>query len=316
VGGLLTPERTRTLVPLILKNIGDIPLEFHAHCSNGQAPLCYLEAVRLGVRTLHTAIPPLANGTSQPSIFNIARNIRILGHTPCVDEQALEPVRDHFMAVAKKHDFPIGRPIEYDHGQYLYQIPGGMISNMRHQLRIAGAEDKFEQVLEETVRVRREFGYPIMVTPLSQFVCVQATLNVITGERYKQVIDQVLQYALGLWGREAPRVMDPDVKDKILSQPRAKDWRGWTQPQPTLAEVRRNFASGISDEELILRVFAGDERVNALQNKPRTALDGYDPLLKLIGDLDKSKGCNHVHISRPGFSVRLQRRSNGETSRV
>jgi oxaloacetate decarboxylase alpha subunit len=312
VCGLLTPERTRTLISIIQQNIGAIPLEFHAHCSNGLAPLCYLEAVKLGVHTLHTAIPPLANGTSQPSIFNVAKNVRLLGYTPCVDEKALEPVRDHFMAAAEEHGFPIGRPLEYDHGQYLYQVPGGMISNMRHQLKIAGVENKFEEVLEEAIRVRREFGYPIMVTPLSQYVCAQATINVILGERYKQVIDQVLQYALGFWGREAPRVMDPDIKDKILSQPRAKHWEKWAPPQPTLAEVRRKFASGITDEELILRVFAGDEPVNALLNggKPRSALNGNDPLRTLIENIDRSSGCNHVYLSRPGFSLRLERRSS------
>jgi oxaloacetate decarboxylase alpha subunit len=312
VCGLLTPDRTRTLISIIQANIGDIPLEFHAHCSNGQAPLCYLEAVRLGVHTLHTAVPPLANGTSQPSIFNVAKNVRLLGHTACVDVEALEPVRDHFMAVARQHDFPIGRPLEYDHGQYLYQVPGGMISNMRHQLKIGGVESKFDQVLEEAIRVRAEFGYPIMVTPLSQYVCAQATINVIVGERYKQVIDQVIQYALGLWGQEATRVMDPDVRDKILSHPRTKDWEGWTPPQPTLAEVRRKFPAGISDEELILRVFAGDEAVNALATaaKPAPVLNGTDPLLKLIQNLGTSERRGYVHISRPGFSLKLERRSN------
>jgi oxaloacetate decarboxylase alpha subunit len=257
-------------------------------------------------------VPPLANGTSQPSIFNVAKNVRLLGHTACVDVEALEPVRDHFMAVARQHDFPIGRPLEYDHGQYLYQVPGGMISNMRHQLKIAGVESKFDQVLEEAIRVRAEFGYPIMVTPLSQYVCAQATINVIVGERYKQVIDQVIQYALGLWGQEATRVMDPDVRDKILSHPRAKDWEGWTPPQPSLAEVRRKFPAGISDEELILRVFAGDEAVNALATaaKPAPALNGTDPLLKLIQNLGTSERRGYVHISRPGFSLKLERRSN------
>ena len=145
-------------------------------------------------------------------------------------ETVLEPVRDHFMAVAKTHGFPIGAPLEYDHGQYLYQIPGGMISNMRHQLKLVGLEHKMDEVLVEAVRVRAEFGYPIMVTPLSQYVGAQATLNVIVGERYKQVIDQVIQYALGFWGKEGPQVMDAEVKDKILARPRAKDWEGWVPP--------------------------------------------------------------------------------------
>ena len=158
VGGLLTPERARTLIPIIQKNVGTTPLEFHAHCNSGQAPLCYLEAVKLGVHTLHTSVPPLANGSGQPSIFNVAKNLRSLGHTPCVDEKALEPVRDHFMAVAKQNGFPIGTPLEYDYSQYLHQVPGGMISNMRHQLKIVGLESKMEEVLEEAARVRAEFG--------------------------------------------------------------------------------------------------------------------------------------------------------------
>src|SRR3989338_7744368 len=257
VGGLLTPERARTLIPVIQKNIGDVPLEFHAHCNSGQAPLCYLEAVKLGLHTLHTSVPPLANGSGQPSIFNIARNVRSLGHMPCVDEKALEPVRDHFMAVAKQNGFPIGTPLEYDYSQYLHQVPGGMISNMRHQLKIVGLESKMEEVLEEAARVRAEFGYPIMVTPLSQYVGAQAAINVILCERYKEVVAQVLQYALGIWVNEATQVMDPDIKAKILNRPRAKEWEGWTPPEPSLAEVRRKFPSRISDEELILRFFAG-----------------------------------------------------------
>ena len=96
VGGLLTPDRARTLIPLIQQNIGDVPLEFHAHCNNGMAPFNYLEAIKLGVDTLHTAIPPLANGSSQPSIFNIAANARALGFKPLVDLEAIKPVEKHF----------------------------------------------------------------------------------------------------------------------------------------------------------------------------------------------------------------------------
>jgi len=312
VGGLLSPERARTLIPIIQKNIGATPLEFHAHCNTGQAPLCYLEAVKLGVHTLHTSVPPLANGSGQPSIFNIARNVRVLGHTPCVDEKALEPVRNYFMDLARKKGFPVGKPMEYDFGQYLHQVPGGMISNLRHQLKIVGLEDKLEEVLEEAGRVRAEFGYPIMVTPLSQFVGAQAAINVIFGERYKEVVDQVIQYALGIWGKEATRVMDRNIKDKILGRPRAKDWEGWTPPDPSLAEVRRKFPCGISDEELILRFFAGDDPVNALQSagKPREYLNGKEPLVKLIEDITKHKTCDQVYISRPGFSLRLERRSH------
>ena len=198
VGGLLTPERARTLIPTILKSAGDIPIEFHAHCNSGQAPLCYLEGVKLGMRILHTAVPPLANGSGQPSVFNIASNLKALGYTPAVDLKPLEPVEKHFTYVAKKNGLPIGKPLEYDYSQYLHQVPGGMISNMRHQLKIVGLENKMEAALEESGRVRAEFGYPIMVTPLSQYVGTQAAINVILGDRYKEVPDQVIQYALGI----------------------------------------------------------------------------------------------------------------------
>jgi oxaloacetate decarboxylase (Na+ extruding) subunit alpha len=312
VGGLLTPERARTLIPIIQQNVGVIPLEFHAHCNTGQAPLCYLEAVKLGLHTLHTSVPPLANGSGQPSIFNIARNVRSLGHTACVDEEALESVRDHLMTVARKNNLPIGQPLEYDYSQYLHQVPGGMISNMRHQLKSLGLEDKMEEVLEEVALVRAEFGYPIMVTPLSQYVGAQAAINVILGERYKEVVDQVLQYALGIWGKEATQVMDPNIKARILDRPRAKEWKNWPPPEPSLAEVRRKFPPDISDEELILRIFAGDDPVNALQHhgKPRAYLDGKEPLVKLIEDITKRKECNHLYVRRPGFSLILEKRGN------
>jgi oxaloacetate decarboxylase alpha subunit len=310
VGGLLTPERARTLIPIVLQYAGDIPVEFHAHCNSGQAPLCYLEGVRLGMRVLHTAVPPLANGSGQPSVFNIAQNLRALGYTPAVDLKALEPVASHFAAVAKRDGLPIGKPVEYDHSQYLHQVPGGMISNMRHQLKIVGLEDKMEAALVEAARVRADFGYPIMVTPLSQYVGTQAAINVILGERYKEVPDQVIQYALGIWGKEGAEFMDPQVKDKILSRPRAKEWSAWEQPDPSLHEIRQKFGAHVSDEDLILRFFAGDESVNALPNggKPRDYLDGNQPLLKLIEELSKRKN-SRIYISKPGFSIRMEKRS-------
>ena len=309
VGGLLTPKRARTLIPMVLESAGDIPVEFHAHCNSGQAPLCYLEGVRLGMRILHTAVPPLANGSSQPSVFNIAQNLRALGYTPAVDLKPLEPVEKHFTQIAHKEGLPIGKPVEYDHSQYLHQVPGGMISNMRHQLTIVGLEHKMEAALEEAANVRKDFGYPIMVTPLSQYVGTQAAINVILGERYKEVPDQVIQYALGIWGKEGAELMDPQVKDKILSRPRAKEWTQWEQPQPSLHEVREKFGANISDEELILRFFAGDDYVNALPNggKPREYLDATQPLVKLIEQLAKRKGCNHVYIKQPGFSLRMEK---------
>ncbi len=315
VGGLLTPERARTLIPVVLKAAGDIPVEFHAHCNSGHAPVNYLEGVKLGMRILHTAIPPLANGSSQPSVFNIANNLKALGYDPQVDLKPLDTVVRHFTAVAKRDGLPIGKPVEYDHSMYGHQVPGGMISNMRHQMKIVGMEHKMEAALEEAAAVRKDFGYPIMVTPLSQFVGTQAAINVIVGERYKEVPDQNIQYALGIWGKEAVEVMDPNVRDKILNRPRAKAWTHWEQPEPSLHDIRQKYGAQLSDEDLILHYFAGEDYVKALPDhgKPREYIDATQPLVKIIEQLAKRKDSNQVYIKQPGFTVRMEKRSGVET---
>src|SRR5437588_12417289 len=190
---------------------------------------------------VNTAIPPLADGSSNPSIFNVAMNARALGFKTSIDEEPLRRVARHFTACAKEENLPIGKTPEYDYAQYVHQIPGGMISNLHYQLRRVGMEDKIEQTLEEAARVRAEFGYPIMVTPLSQFVGSQAAINVIVGERYKEVTDQTIQYALGVWGKEGAALMDTAVKAKILDRPRAKEWAQWQPPEPTVQELRKKM---------------------------------------------------------------------------
>jgi oxaloacetate decarboxylase (Na+ extruding) subunit alpha len=167
-----------------------------------------------------------------------------------------------------------------------------------------------EAALEEAARVRAEFGYPIMVTPLSQYVGTQAAINVIVGERYKEVPDQVIQYALGLWGKEAIEVMDKNIRDKILSRPRAKEWTHWEQPEPTLHEIRQKYGVNLSDEDLILNFFAGEDYVKALPNggKPREHLDATQPLVKIIEQLAKRKESNQVYVKQPGFTIKMEKR--------
>jgi oxaloacetate decarboxylase alpha subunit len=271
VGGLLTPARARTLLPAILTNAGAVPVEYHAHCNNGLATLCYIEAVKLGITSLHTAVPPLANGSSQPSILNVARNLRALGYTPVVHDEEVKPVEEHFTAVAKAQGLAIGKPFPYDESQYLHQVPGGVISNLRHQLRLVGKEDKLPETLEEAARVRADFGYPIMVTPLSQFVVSQAAINVIVGERYKEVTDQVIQYALGIWGKEATEIMDARVKDKIIGPRSRKDGKPGSRRinfASSAAKVRRDYFRRRTPAAL---VYAGPDAVDALLANGATA---------------------------------------------
>lgn len=257
-GGLLTPERTRTLIPVLLQNSDGKLAEIHTHCTTGLGPLCVLEAIRLGIKVVDTAIPPLAYGSSLPSVFNVARNARVLGYRPMINEEPIHMVAEHLMSIAKQESLPIGAPVEYDVDYYAHQIPGGMISNLRHQLGQLGMEDKLAEVLKEASQVRIDFGYPIMVTPYSQIVGSLATMNVMTGERYRQVSDEVIRYALGFYGEEEANSIDPSVRDIILNRPRAKQLAGCKPPDFSIDDLRKRWGGpDISDDELLLRYFAG-----------------------------------------------------------
>jgi oxaloacetate decarboxylase alpha subunit len=314
-GGLLTPERIRTLVPVVLQNSNGIPVELHSHCNTGLGPLNALEAVKLGIRIVNTGIPPLADGSALPSIFNVAHNLRALGYRPVIDEEGLRPVSAHFKTIAEREGFPIGVPAEYDYEQYQHQVPGGMISNLAHQLRLVGKENQLQEVLEETIRVRADFGYPIMVTPLSQFVGSQAAINVIVGERYKEVTDQAINYALGQYGEEGADLMDPDVKDRILNRARARQLTGLARPEPTLQEIRAELGgAGVSDEEMLLRWLLNKDDIAAMRaaGPSKEYSTARNPLVRLMAELTQQTGCNIIQVSKPGFALSLEK--NGAAS--
>jgi oxaloacetate decarboxylase alpha subunit len=309
-GGLLTPDRVKTLVPIIFENANGIAVELHTHCTTGLGPLCCLEAVKLGIKIVNTALPPLADGSSNPSLFNVAKNLRALGYETLIDEELLKPVSDHFRFIAKREGFPIGSPVEYDYSQYQHQVPGGMISNLRFQLRKVGMEHKIDQALQETMQVRAELGYPIMVTPLSQFVGSQAAINVIVGERYKEVTDQIIQYALGYWGREGAELLDPQVKAKILNHPRAKEWAEWRPPEPTVAEIRKKLgAENVCDDELLLRWNLSIEEIETMKaaGAPKEYLTARQPLVSLIDALSKRNDYRQILVQKGDMVISLQK---------
>jgi oxaloacetate decarboxylase alpha subunit len=252
-GGLLTVDRIRTLVPAIQQHIKGLPLEIHSHCNTGLAPLVYLEAMQLGIRTFHTAISPLANGTSQPSTENILKNARRLGYTANLNEEALDAMAAHFRHIAEREGRPLGAPVEYDVYYYEHQVPGGMITTLKRQLAEMKIEHRLEEVLQEVIQVRRELGFPIMVTPFSQFIGSQATMNVISGERYKQVPTQVTEYVAGYYG-QPPAPIDQNVLDKISSLPQAKAILNSEVAEPSIDELRQKIGLGISDEEFLIRL--------------------------------------------------------------
>jgi len=264
-GGLLTPERLQTLVPAIQANLNGRPLEIHTHCNTGLGPLVCLEAIRLGIDRVHTGTPPLANGTAQPSIFNILTNIKHMGYSADLNEEALRDYSAHLMQIAEAEGRPKGAPLEYDLAYYEHQVPGGMSTTLKRQLSEAGKTDSLEKVFEEIVKVRKELGYPIMVTPFSQFVATQATMNVISSERYKMVPEGIIEYVAGYFG-EPPAPIEQNILDKIASLPKTKKLMDQEFPQPSVKEIRKQMGIGssVSDEEFLLRYALGDDEVNTM----------------------------------------------------
>lgn len=309
VDGLLTPERTRTLVPAILKQIDGIPLEIHGHCTTGLEPLCYLEAIQKGVQTVHTAISPLANGPSQPSTENIMKNARRLGFTVNLKEEPLKAMAAHFRYVAKREGFPMGSPVEYDPFQYEHQVPGGMMANYKAELARRGLEHRLDEFLGETALIRKELGYPIMVTPLSQYVGAQALLNRTSGERYKIVTDEIIKYVLGHYGELAAPV-DKEVMNKIMKLPRTKELMHWEPPERSIAELRQEFGAELSDEEFLLRVLSTNQQAvdEVLAAGPMNCdyPRGDKPFMALVRELTKRKESAFIQIKKGDFSLTLR----------
>ena len=307
--GVLTPERARTLFPAILNAIGDLPLELHLHNNGTLAPLCLLEGLRLGVKRIHTASRPLANGVSHPSVEMMLRNVRAAGYEADLNEEPFERIAAHLEGVAEGEGWPIGQPSEYDLTTYQHQLPGGMTGTMLNQLRERGIEHRFDEVLTEMARVREELGYPVMATPFSQLVGTQAVLNLSTKERYELVPDEVLFYASGHYGA-SPGTMDPDVLDKIMSSPRAKEFTEWEPPQPSVEELRAEMGGSIDDDELLLRLLVPEDAIAAMRAAGPARRDyplPRSPEVRLLKRLFQHASGSHVHLEMPDLTVSLSR---------
>lgn len=310
--GVLTPERTRGLLETVLANCDGIPIEFHSHCNTGLAPLCYLEAIKAGITTLHTAVAPLANGTSLPAIETVLRNAKRLGFTSDIDEEALAKVSAHFRRIAEEEGLPIGVPMEYDLYYFEHQVPGGMMTNLIRQLNEVGKGDLLPQVLEEIIQVRKDLGYPVMATPYSQIVGAQAVENIISGERYKQVTDEVIKYVMGFYGETAGPI-DQNVKDKILATPRAKalaDWQPKNRFRP-LEEIRNEIGPDLSDDELLLKILIPGQPSKRPEPKKEAKRPPKKPVQPPTSPVDFPTEFS-VEVDGEVYSVRISPIWNGQ----
>ncbi len=261
--GIITPDRTRELITLVQRHCDGIPLEFHCHCNSGLAPLCYLEAVGAGVTTLHTAVAPLANGTSLPATETVVKNLKRLGYTCSLDEDALAVVSAHFRDIASKEGLAIGRPSEYDVYYFEHQVPGGMMTNLTRQLGEMKMENRLGEILDEVVRVRKEYGYPVMATPYSQIVGAQAFENVVSGKRYEKMTDESIKYLLGYYGKPS-FPLDSALMDRVMSLPRTQELLEWTPEGylKTIEDLRQEIGPDLSDDDLLLKILIPGARLD------------------------------------------------------
>jgi oxaloacetate decarboxylase alpha subunit len=290
-------------VPALREAAPALPLEVHSHNTVTMAGPAYVEAVRLGASFVCTAVRPLANGTSQPSAEQTLANLHAAGFDTALDEHALAEMSMYFTRLAARLGRPSGVPLEYDVSVYGHQLPGGMTSTLRRQLAEVGMEDRWDDVLAEIPRVREELGWPIMVTPLSQFIGVQAFLNVTTGKRWSQIPDEVVRYVLGHYG-PSPGELDPEVRANVLASAQAEQFQD-EEHRLDLAEARARFGDRMSDEELLLRMTLPADQVDALQPSWRpTRLQS--PVVELIEEL-AVRPLREIEIEAPGMRLRLRR---------
>src|SRR6478735_4300931 len=306
-GGLLTPKRAQTLIPAIIAEIGDKPLELHNHCTIGLAEPACLEAAELGVAAVQCASGGAADGTSNPPITRMIANLKAMGHTVQIDEDAAREVAEYFTALAEAEGLPTGKPMHFDAAYLRHQLPGGMVGTMRRHLADHGVPQLEGAVIEEMGRVREELGWPIVMTPFAQMLQTQAVLNVTGKERYAVMPDEMIRYAIGRFGR--PNVpIAPEVMDRIDANPRTRELRA----EPGMAELsdlRKRIGANLSDEEFLLRATMPAEMIDAMKAAGPAPRE-YDPstvaVMNLLRDVLKRTDLTQITVEKAGFKLEVE----------
>ena len=312
--GTLTGERTRSLLAALKTATREkVPIEFISHECMGLSHESYREAMLAGVDTVSTASEPLANGESLPSTLDIHRIAQELKIPAPLDTDALRRLDDYFRWIAWKEGKPVAERAKFDPLRYEkflgHQIPGGMMSNFRNQLKELGLIHRIDEVLEEASRVRVELGYPIMVTPFSQFVGVQATFNLIQGERYKTVPEELYLYALGHYGEPAGPI-DQNVLDRILAGKSADRIDSDAVFGARILDTfRREHGPFRSDEDLLLHLFYGKDHVEALAREKSTFNERpslKQPLHALVEELARETNLKTFKLEKGSLKLSLR----------
>ncbi len=249
MAGILSPKDAYELVRTLKKEL-KIPVQLHCHASSGMAVATYLKAIEADVDIIDTAQAPLAFAFSQPAVETMVAMLKDTAHDPNLDLSIIEEVSNFFEKVRKEKNYTVDRIV--DEMVITHQIPGGMASNLLSQLKEQKASDRLKEVLEEVPRVRRDLGYPPLVTPTSQIVGVQAVFNVLAGDRYKVVPKEVKDYVKGLYGRSPAPIKDT-IQKKILGNEKPIDIRPADLLEPILERIKKEVSKDfiIKEEDYI-----------------------------------------------------------------
>lgn len=253
MAALLTPYETYELVKAI-KSAVKIPVQLHTHYTSGLASMCLLKGIEAGADMIDTAMSPLALGTSHAPTESMVAALQGTPYDTGLDLKLLTEIRTYFMTLREKYikeGLLDPKMLATDANALIYQVPGGMLSNLLSQLKQAGKEDQLDAVLQEVPRVRKDSGYPPLVTPTSQIVGTQAVFNVITGERYKMCTNEFKGLVAGKYGT-TPMPIDPAFRKKIIGDEPAIDCRPADLLEPELDKLRAEIPEWIEQEEDVL----------------------------------------------------------------
>ena len=253
MAGLLTPYATYDLVKALKESV-KIPIQLHSHYTAGLASMVLLKGIEAGVDVIDTAMSPLAMGTSHPATESMVAALKGTPYDTGLDLVKLDGIRAYFDTLRQKYlksGLMNTKVLGVDANALLYQVPGGMLSNLVSQLKQAGKEDKLEEVLKEVPRVRADAGYPPLVTPSSQIVGTQAVYNVITGERYKMVTKEFKGIVRGEYGA-TPVPIDPEFRKKIIGDETPITCRPADLLEPELNKLRAECSEWVEQEEDVL----------------------------------------------------------------
>jgi len=274
MAGVMTPNDAYELISELKKNT-KLPIELHSHCTGGICEMTYLKAVEAGVDRIDCAMSPFSGGTSQPCTESMAVALKGLGYDAGINMDMLNKASALMMPVKQKYlDNGLLNPkvLSVNPNILKYQVPGGMLSNLISQLKQQGASDKLDDVLKEVPNVRKDMGYPPLVTPLSQMVGTQAVLNVVTGERYKMVPKEINEYLHGKYGK-SPAPVDEDIRKKIIGDDKVITYRPADDLKPEFEGLKKQY-KGVakSDEDVLSIALFGDVAIKYLEKRNSDAI--------------------------------------------